>query len=332
MLLLLSPFQGVMAQLLLHADFVSSYWASIDVFVLDSYRICARPSCLILAALLKEQENKKLKIQTVDSSMIQPVDTSLMPPTKCSEVEANCGAESSFVRSAEDAGYDVQMASWDACQPTVSMESRNGDDFYNSLKEETFHLKLDHHKASAGCDVEDVRQYWRRDTNEGSLRRHHQDSGADMSCTFEKDRIYGTSLFTTREVKKEYSASCTYMHGNAEREGNECVSPDDGPIDAKLNRILASGSIGRGLENRASEIYSSVILDDCSEDAAAAGNTSIGLSSEVKLKPLSALGVKRRRQLFTPQSRVSVALGGTAPRIYLNRWFLSENGRSSKYD
>lgn len=301
---------------------MSSYWASIDVFVLDSYRICARPSCLIPAALLKEQENKKVKIQKVDSSMIQPVDIGLMPPTKCSEVEANCGVGSSFVRSAEDAREDVQMASWDACQPTVSIESHDGDNFYNSLREGAFPLKLDHYKASAGCDVEDVRQYWRRDTNESLLRRRYQDSGADMSCTFEKERRYGT----TREVQKENSASCTRMHGNAEREGNESVSPDDGPIE-----LAPAGSIGRGLENRASEAYSCVFLDDGSEDAAAA-NTPIGLSSEVKLKPLSALGVKRRRELFTQQTGVSVALGGTAPRIYLNRWFSSENGRSSKYE
>ncbi|KAH6774297.1 ubiquitin-specific protease 18 [Perilla frutescens var. hirtella] len=309
-------------------------------------RICARPTCLLPAALLKERENEKVKIQTVDLSTTQLVNSSHMSP----EVETNSGEEFSFVKSVEDAGEDVDMVPCHSGLPTVSIRSHDSDGFCNSPKEGAFPLKPDFYKASAGFDVENVRPCNRRDTNEARLRMPCQDSGAAQNWTYEKDRRYcDISSFTTGEVQNVNSANCSYMHVNAVCEGNESISPDDGHIDAaakkpngerfgaKSNPIFAPRSLGRQpwesfikQENRVSEVYSSVTPDDDTKDAAP--RISVGLSSEVKLKPLSALGGKRRKELFKQENGASAGLGGTMPRINLNPWYLSENGRCLKYE
>lgn len=291
----------------------------------DPHRICARPSCLLPAASLRERENKKLKIQTVELSTTEPVN---------SEVEADGKVELSLVKSAENAGEYVEVAPSDACLPTVATGSHDNHSFYYSPKEEDYPLKLDFFIASTGRDVECAGPCNTTDTNNALLGTHCPDSGAAKNCTFEKCTRYDIPYFTTGEVQKEKS----YMHRTAKCEGNGSVSSKN-ISGAILNPISAPASLGRQRsdnfimqENKESGVYSFVPRDDDTKDTAARAAIAVGLSCEVKLKPLSALGGKRRKELFKQEDGVSVGFGGKTPRVHLNPWFLSENGRCLKYD
>lgn len=243
-----------------------------------------------------------------------------MSPAKHSEVEANGRVESSLAKSAEDAEKDVEMAPRDTYLPTSTTESLDSHGFYNSPKEEDVPLGLDFFKA--------------RDTNAGLCR----DSGAAKNCTFAKNGRYDISPVTTGEIQRKKSASCTYMQGTAKSEGHTVSVSSQNGYGATSNPISAPCSIGRqrwekfiNRENTGSDVYSSVSLDDVIREASA--RKSVGLSSDVKLKPLSALGRKRRKELFKQENRASVGFGWKSPRIHLDpspRFF--ENSRFLKYD
>lgn len=276
---------------------------------------------MLPAAFLKEREIKKRKIETVDQSTKQPSNSADISPAKYPEVEARDRAESSLAKSAEVAEMDEEVATHDTCPPTSTTESHDSRGFYNSPEEDDFPLRLDFFKA--------------RDTNGGIC----QDSGAAKNCMFEKNRRHDISPFTTGEIQTENSANCTFMQGTVGcEENNSDVSSQNGSR-AMSDPLSAPHSIGRerwekflNRESTVSEPNSPVSLDYGIREAAA--RKSVGLSSEVKLKPLSALGRKRRKELFKEENGAAVGFGGKTPRMHLNPSprFLSENERFLKYE
>ncbi|KAL1557411.1 ubiquitinyl hydrolase 1 [Salvia divinorum] len=275
-----------------------------EAYMLLYSRICARPSCLLPAGSLTG-ENTNLKTQAVDSSTTQPI---------ISKAEADSRVEISLVKNA---GEDVMAPPCDARLPTGSHDSRS---FYTSPKEEDFPLKLDFFRASTGRDAKRCNT---SDTTKGLSGTRCQDLGAAKNCAFQKDRRHDTSSFTITHVQKEKSANWTYTRGASKCEGKHSVPT--------LNQISASGSPGRQRwnetvkqENQESDVYSFVPRDDETREAA---GILVGLSSEKRLiKPLSALGGKRRKDLFKLGGAVS---NGKMPRIHR---LLSENGRCFKYE
>ncbi|KAG6414617.1 hypothetical protein SASPL_121990 [Salvia splendens] len=278
-----------------------------EAYMLLYSRICARPSCLLPAGSLTG-ENKNLKIQAADLLTTQPVS---------SEAEADRRVEISLVKSAENAGEDVMAPPCNARLPTRFHDSHS---FYSSPKEEDIPLKLDFFRSSTGRDVKRCNT---SDTTKDLSGTRCQNLSAAKNCAFEKDRRHDISSLTTIHIQKEKSANCTYM-----REASKCEVKSSVPT---LNQISASGSLGRQRwnkivkqENKESDVYSFVPRDDETREAA---GILVGLSSEKKLiKPLSALGGKRRKDLFKVGGAVS---NGKMPRIHR---LLSENGRCLKYE
>ncbi|KAK4422393.1 Ubiquitin carboxyl-terminal hydrolase 19 [Sesamum alatum] len=296
-------------------------------------RICARPSCLLPAEMLKKQENGNVKKQEVDPSLEKPVEclsaagcldspveSGHLSSANCSGVEVEFEEEESSIIKAEDASGDVNMVSSEASLPIISVEPHENGSLSISPKEVASPVKQTNQPAPASTslidngymqpdvhiskpsspisDVENASQGNKRDAKEGVLRLSPDAATAAENCTFEMGNTIDVIPITTHEVQEVNSANATSMPENVK---------------------CGSGSL---------------VPDNDSNDAAVKSN---GESPRTKLKPVFVpgfLGKHPRKKSIKQEKKASVELNGTTHEVHLNdqtnqvlkSYLSSENG------
>ncbi|KAL0297394.1 UNVERIFIED_CONTAM: Ubiquitin carboxyl-terminal hydrolase 18 [Sesamum radiatum] len=314
----LKPIGSILYQALVHSQV-----ASVDLdevllqgaYMLLYSRICARPSCLLPAEMLKKQENgyvkevdpslkKSVECVSAVGCLDSPDESGHLSSANCSGVEVKFEEELSSITKAEDASGDVIMVSSEASLPIINVEPHDNGSLSISPKEvaspvkhtnqpapaSTFlidngHMQPDVHNfkpSSPMSDVENASQGNKPNANEGVLRISTETATATENCTFEIGNTFDVIPITAHEVQEANSANATSMPENVK---------------------CGSGSL---------------LPDNDSNDAARKSN---GESSRTKLKPVFVpgfLGKHPRKKSIKQEKKASVELSGMTREVHLN--------------
>ncbi|KAI3453973.1 hypothetical protein Pfo_010636 [Paulownia fortunei] len=304
-------------------------------------RICARPSCLLPAELLKKQENENVKLQAVDPSLKQPteclsaagclnspVDSGHLSSANCSGVEVNCEEELSSIIKVEDARGDVKVESCEATLPIINVEPPDSDGLSIAPKEFASPVKHTNQPTPASTSLID-KGYMQPDVHNFELSSPISDvdnaSWGNKRDANENKRDANEGLFRVSTEESSAAENCTF-----EKDNTYNVSL----ITAGEVREENSANSTSMPENAKCGGNGSLSPDDDSKDAAKKSN---GESSRAKLKPVFApgfLGKHPQKESIKQEDKVSVGLSERTPKLHLNNqthevvkpYLLSENG------